>query len=107
MTIDFALQRVVDVTDPAVLKALRVPKRALTAGWTDDVDAGRVPLTHLIGAAALDAGIEALLVPSARHRSATNLAVIPHNLLAGSYVEIYDPTGFDAGVRTRIEGKKP
>lgn len=105
VTVRYDLRRIADLTDPAVRRRLGVTKRDLLTEWSDDVDAGRVPITHTIGLAARAAGFEALLVPSARNKGENNLVVFVDQLRVGSVVEIYDPTGFAPGVETRIEGK--
>jgi RES domain-containing protein len=106
MTIEYDLQHVANLTDPTVLRRLHVTRKSLLGEWADIVDAGNVPVTHTLGRAALAVGLEGLIVPSARHRGASNLAVIPQNLRAGSFVQIYDPQGFNAPVTIRIDGSK-
>jgi RES domain-containing protein len=105
MTINWGFQRIADLTDSAIRKRLRVTLKDLLAEWTDLVDAGIIPVTHVLGTAARDASIEALIVPSARHKGHKNMAVIYDCLLKGSFVEIHDPSGFAAGTTTRIDGK--
>ncbi len=53
-----------------------------------------------------DAGIEALIVPSARHAGLSNIDVIRDQLLESSYIRIHQPTGFPPGTATEIRGFK-
>jgi hypothetical protein len=57
-----------------------------------------------LGAAARDAGIEALIVPSARHPGYANVAVIRDRLMIGSAIRIHEPSAFPAATETEIHG---
>lgn len=104
LTVTYHLQCVVDLSSADGRKQLGVTKAELLREWTDDVDAGIVPYTHAIGRAARAAGVEAIIVPSARKRGEPNLAIIIDQLRTGSYVEIHDPRGFGPDVVTRVDG---
>lgn len=107
LTIGATLQFVVDLRDTKVRTALGVTKRALLCNWEDEVHHGRVPPTHELGRAARDAGVEALISPSAKH-AGWNLNVIYENLIVGSNVEIHAASpGFAPGIITRYEGRRP
>jgi RES domain-containing protein len=103
-TVDVRLQRVVDLSDDAVCAVLGVSFDELITPWRLIVALGRVPTTHVLGAAAREAGIEALIVPSAQHPGSKNLVVIPDRLLFGSSVMIHQPRGFAANVGVVVEG---
>lgn len=104
MTINYELQRVTTLDDATIRKKLGITRKVLLEEWRDIVDAGSVPITHVLGAAAITVGIEGLYVPSAPNRPQTNLVIFPANLRIGSFVEIHHPNGFTPGVRTRIDG---
>jgi len=104
MTIEYELQRVADLIDPAVLGRLGVTPSSLLTEWKDIVRAGRTPTTQSIGGAARAVGLEGLIVPSKRHPGRVNIAVMRENLLVGSFVAIYEPVGFGPSVVTRIDG---
>jgi RES domain-containing protein len=99
------LQLVVDLTDSAVCAALAIKPKDLLVEWRDLVALKKRVATHTIGAAALKAGVEALLVPSARLNGAKNIAILVENLRIGSSIEIYRPEGFPSGTPTRIDEK--
>ncbi len=51
---------------------------------------GKEALTQAIGRAAAEAGLEALIVPSAQSRAKPNLAVFMENLRSKSIVELWE-----------------
>jgi hypothetical protein len=65
----------------------------------------KIPPTHLLGEAAREAAIEALLVPSARLSGTKNIAIITDRVRIGSFFEIYPPEGFVPGTATRVDGR--
>ena len=74
-----------DLTDGAARRRLRVPLADLLGcDWRGERAAGREALTQTVGRAALRAGVEALLVPSASEAGGTNLVVFPPALRPGS-----------------------
>lgn len=83
------LQRVLDLTDQAVLQRLGLqPKDLVTPDWDQTQDLGRL---------AREAGFEALLVPSAA-APGTNLVVFPDQLDPASSVNLIavEPTELSA-----------
>lgn len=83
---DVELQRLLEL-GPALLRRLRASREQLLAvEWEDENHAGRESLSQALARAALDAGCEALLVPSAVQK-ALNLVLFPRALAAGSRVE--------------------
>lgn len=83
------LSRVLDLSDGAVRQRMRISEaRMLKTDWRKEMDAGRLPLTQLVGRAAFDAGFEAIRVLSATHTGETNLIVFPENLLRSSSLQV-------------------
>jgi len=105
-TVDYDLSHLVDLTDRDVLAHLKIEAADLLSNWKLDVLDGRVPLTQEIGTAACLAGVEALRVPSARHKISTNIVVVYEQMLTTSRVAIHDPQGFAAGTPTELVGVK-
>ena len=80
--------RVLDLTSPETLRALNVTKQAvLGCDWHGEQWLGREPLTQAIGRAAFESLAEALVVPSARHRSGVNLVYYPTHRRAGTRIQ--------------------
>ncbi len=76
-----SLQAVLDLRQGWVRQRLHVAqKQILTVDWRGEMRAGREPITQTIGRAALEAGLEGLIVPSAADRRGHNLLVLPENL---------------------------
>jgi RES domain-containing protein len=89
VAIDGHLQRLVDLTDKAVLAELALTRqRLLRCRWREISDKGREALTQAIGRIAFEAGLEGLIVPSAQARKGKNLVVFPENLAKGSILTI-------------------
>jgi len=103
-TIDVVLQRVLDLRDDDTRRKLDVSLDDLVSAWRLIVARGHVPMTHTLGAAARDAEIEALLVPSGKYPGSSNLAVIRDRLRAGSSFSIHKADGFPAGAETTVHG---
>lgn len=69
---------VVNLTDGQVRRRLGVALRdLLDCDWRAERDAGREALTQATGRAAAEAGVVALIVPSAAEPSGVNLAIYP------------------------------
>lgn len=70
--------RALDLTDGDIRKRLGVTLRDLLAcDWRGDRDAGREALTQAVGRAAVEAGMAALVVPSAVLSDGINVALFP------------------------------
>jgi hypothetical protein len=65
---------VLDLRDPAVVRALGVTLPQLTAPWSPDAPN---EATLRVAAAARELGVDALIVPSAAREGGWNLAVLP------------------------------
>jgi RES domain-containing protein len=82
------VQRVLDLTDPAVCGRIGVAPAEVVAEWKDDLEAylagrGPLPLTQQIGFAAhLTCRVRGILYPSARHPGGLCLCVFPDRLSA-------------------------
>lgn len=85
--VEVRLTRVLDLTDPAVLRLLGITRlRLIRTDWvtSQDVD-GREAFTQNIGRLARDAGLEAILAPSAAlPRTGQNLCIFSDQLLPSS-----------------------
>jgi len=89
VALDAAVAALLDLTDGSVRRSLRVSRRRLrTDPWRSAAEGGREALTQAIGRAAFEAGLEALLVPSAADRRGANLVVFPARLRPGSRLAV-------------------
>jgi RES domain-containing protein len=80
VAISFSLKRVLDLTDGDIRRRLAFSqKRIIETDWRADMAAGNVAFTQLLGQAAVDIGIEGLLVPSAADPSGENIVAFPQN----------------------------
>ena len=97
--VEIELGRVLDLTDAAVRRVLRVSRASILAEWQAPMlaylaGAEPMPLTQRIGLAAHVTGVvKGILYPSARWRDGRCLVVFPDRLAAGDRVASYDPTG--------------
>lgn len=97
--VDTEIERVLDLTDATVRRALRVSRKAIMAEWQEPMLAylmgkGPMPLTQQIGLAAHVSGaIGGILFPSARWKGGLCLVVFPDRLAKGDRVASYDPEG--------------
>jgi RES domain-containing protein len=88
------LQRVVDLTVPATLRALRVSRNdILTCDWVAEQTAGREALTQAIARAAFEHLAEGLAVPSARHRGGINIVYYPTHRQSGTVIQVLNLAG--------------
>lgn len=77
--VEAVLQKVLDLTDGAVRRALGVSEaRMLDGGWRTVVL--HESLTQAVGRLAFEAGLEAILVPSSAAPGGANLVVFPGNV---------------------------
>ena len=89
LAIDARLGACVDLTDGRARRTLRVSRRRMrNEPWRRKQNAGREALTQAIGRAAFEAGLEALLVPSAAVAGGSNLLVFPALLRPGSRLRV-------------------
>jgi hypothetical protein len=83
VTVSATLHQVLDLTDGAVRRTLRVSQQRLCAEpWWIRQEAGEEALTQAIGRAAYSVGFEGLRVPCAVSKDGVNLVVFPANLSA-------------------------
>ena len=81
VAIDAALERVLDLSDAAVRKALDVTISQMNGcSWRADNGAAIEALTQAIGRAAHEAGLQGILVPSSVKRTFRNINVFPENI---------------------------
>lgn len=94
LSVTYRLDRVLNLTDPDVQKALATDRTELTAPWLLSQSAsGNVP-TQRLGLAAYLAGLEAPRAPSAKDPSAANLVIFPDALQPASTLRVFDDSGF-------------
>jgi len=86
-SVRFALQRLLLVDAPLAQAACTQLEELLRPDLARVLASGQRPLSMRLGQAALAAGFEGLLVPSAREPRAYNLVVFPHRLQNGSFLE--------------------
>jgi RES domain-containing protein len=87
--IEVKLHRVLDFTDGKLRQHLGVSEsRMLDAEWQIAQDKNGEGLTQAIGRLAWEAGIEALLVPSARLKKEKTLVIFPDQLSKSSRLRI-------------------
>jgi len=89
MSLDYELADIVDLRAQTTLDALGIKVNDLKLPWKLAQSQNKPILTQRIGAAARAVEIEALLVPSARVSSGTNLVIFTDRLRVGSMVELY------------------
>jgi RES domain-containing protein len=83
------LHHVLDLTPDDRYRSLRVSKRSLLrTDWRREMDQGRCPVTQAIGWASYEAGLEAILVPSAADVRGQNLVVFPAALVPQSHIDV-------------------
>ena len=76
------------INNQIVRRRLRVSlDRLLNVDWRKEIRAGRRPITQLIGEAASEVGVKAMIVPSAA-TAGDNLVVFTGNLGSGSTIRI-------------------
>jgi RES domain-containing protein len=82
------LQAVVDLTNAATLKALKVTtKEIVTCDWEAEQAKGDEPVTQAIARAAFENLAEGLVVPSARRKGGVNLVYYPSHRRDGSVIQ--------------------
>jgi RES domain-containing protein len=89
------LQRVLDLTNDSVLRALQTTADEIFAPWVIKQAQGREAMTQLLGRMVHAAAtIEAILFASSKDRpDGRCLAILPDRLRRGSALEIVDDTG--------------
>jgi RES domain-containing protein len=88
VAIEATLSAAIDFRIGSVRRRLRVSlDRLLNVDWRKEIRAGRRPITQLIGEAASEVGVKAMIVPSAA-TAGDNLVVFTGNLGSGSTIRI-------------------
>jgi RES domain-containing protein len=89
VAIEASIETAIDFRSGPVRQRIQVAlNRILAVDWRKEVRAGREPITQLIGKAASEVGVEAMIVPSAANPQGHNLLVFPPNLRPGSTVRV-------------------
>lgn len=98
--VDVQLQRLVDLTNPAVQSLFQTTVQELTGDWqvySALAALAAIPSlaptapTQQLGAALFASGVEGILSPSAKVPTASSLLVFQENLETGSYIRHTDP----------------
>lgn len=97
LSVQVKLQQVIHLED--WLAELDVTFEDLLAPWRHLQNEGKLPLTQALGTAALNVGLEGLIVPSRLRGGADNLVVFPSNLQTESSIEVFDP---ERGIRATL-----
>jgi RES domain-containing protein len=106
ISLHYDVSYLVDLTDADVQEALKLDDNVLRGEWEVDILNGKKPLTQDIGHAARAAGIEAIIVPSARNPGYKNTNFIVDQLLETSSIRIHDTDGFEHDAVVNIRGTK-
>jgi len=92
VAVDVELQRVLDLTQGANRKRLRIAEsRLLKCDWPNEMNRMGESLTQFVGRAAMEAGFEAIRVRSSADPNGTNVVVFPANLLKSSRINVLNP----------------
>jgi RES domain-containing protein len=88
VAIEARFNAVIDFRLGSVRQRLQISlDRILSVDWRKEVRAGRQPITQLIGKAAFEVGVEAMIVPSAA-TAGHNLVAFPGSLRPGSEIRV-------------------
>ncbi len=91
VAVDLRLERVLDLTSAKVRRRLGVLLEELRReDWRKVQEQGFEATTQALGRAALHAGAEGVLAPSARIREGINLVFFPQNLRPASRTRVWD-----------------
>ncbi len=89
VALEASLRAVLDFRLGPVRQRLQVSlERVLVVDWRKEVRAAQEPITQTIGRAALEIGLEGLIVPSAADPKGHNLLVFPGNLQSDSEIRV-------------------
>lgn len=89
VTVNVHLQKVLDLQAETIIKELGVRIERLSGNWTL---AEKETYTQKLGRLVYESKhFEGIRYPSAQLAGKYNLAVFPNRLIAGSFIEIYDP----------------
>ncbi len=94
LSVDYFLRRFVDLTDTETRNALHVTLQELLRPWILKQTVTEVAPTQRLGLAIARTGSEAVRVPSSKNPSSSNLVIFPRSLLTGSWLRVYDDSGF-------------
>jgi RES domain-containing protein len=85
------LQKVLDFTSAATLKALKTSHSEMVkCDWDTEQKAGREPLTQALARAAFENLAEGLIVPSARRPGGVNIVYYPSHRQNGTVIQALD-----------------
>ncbi len=86
------LTNVLDLTEGSNRKRLQIAEsRLLACDWRKEMIGGHEALPQLVGRAAKEGGLEAIVVRSAECSNGRNLVIFPANLRKSSKLTVLDP----------------
>lgn len=92
------LAKVLDLTEGEVRQRVRISEaRLIGCNWRVEMKGGKEALTQLLGRAAVEAGLEALVVRSAADEEGRNIVIFPENLGKSSELSVLDPDKLSPG----------
>ena len=94
LSVEYSLQKLLDLTDSNIQAALQTSTEELTAPWLLKQTGASFAPTQQLGLAVAASGVEALMSSSSKNPDAANLVIYPHNLLQGSSLRVFDESGF-------------
>jgi RES domain-containing protein len=80
VSLEAEVERLLDLTDTAIRRALKVSLKDLVGDWQNTQDLGQEALTQAIGRLARAAGYQGLLAPSAAKPGGRNVALFRDNV---------------------------
>ena len=88
------MERVLDLTDPAVQKALGTTAAELTGPWRKQMIKKIFCPTHVLATVVYDSGLfQAMRYPSARSHDHANMIIWEEHLQLPSFVQVRDSSG--------------
>ncbi len=97
IAIEAKLEKVLDLTDKRVQKSGKFRNSRFAAvDWRAELDQGRIPITQAVGLAALELGLEGIIVPSSASPGELNLVCFVDNLTDSSQLKLLSPENLDA-----------
>ncbi len=99
IAIEFDLSEVLDLTSSVTQRLVGLAPEEMQEDWRKVQNDDRESVTQAFGRAATDAGVNAILVPSARIAGGVNIAYFPENKTRQGEAEVCEP-----GRLERIKG---
>lgn len=92
LALDLRVSKSMDLRNGSLRQALALSLNTIqTTDWIAENQEGRTAITQAWGVALCQAGVEALITPSAAKSDGANVIIFPENLLASSKFELLTP----------------